>query len=110
MPKGRSAFVDLDARAGHDIATLSAATQNRLVEAMYTIERVLTQESEPNIPYVLRPHQSGGMGYIVYRQAVLYTQEYGWNAESSPLSADLALAGDACKNARVLRVSRDTIR
>ena len=37
--------------------------------------------------YVLRPHRVGDMGWIVHRQAVLYHEEYGWNAEYEALIA-----------------------
>ena len=38
----------------------------------------------------LRPPRIGDIGWIVHRQAVLYTQEYGWNAEFEGLIAIIA--------------------
>ncbi len=38
----------------------------------------------------LRPVQPGDMGWVVSRQTVLYTQEYGWNGEFEALAADIA--------------------
>jgi GNAT superfamily N-acetyltransferase len=39
--------------------------------------------------YLLRDPQPGDMGWIVHRQAVLYAQEYGWNAEYEALVAEI---------------------
>lgn len=38
---------------------------------------------------VLRPPKIGDMGWIVHRQAVLYAEEYGWNAEFEGLVATI---------------------
>lgn len=39
------------------------------------------------MPWTLRSHRPGDMGWIVHRQALLYAQEYGWNAEYEALIA-----------------------
>ena len=38
-------------------------------------------------PYLLRAHQAGDMGWIVHRHAVLYSREWGYNAEFEALAA-----------------------
>ncbi|WP_228716887.1 GNAT family N-acetyltransferase [Billgrantia pellis] len=45
--------------------------------------------SEADASYELRDPQPGDMGWIVHRQAVLYAQEYGWNAEYEALIAEI---------------------
>lgn len=39
--------------------------------------------------YLLRDPQPGDMGWVVHRQGVLYTQEYGWNTEFEALVAEI---------------------
>lgn len=46
--------------------------------------------SESPPPWRLRPHRIGDMGWIVHRQAVLYAEEYGWDAGFEALLADIA--------------------
>jgi DNA-binding MarR family transcriptional regulator/GNAT superfamily N-acetyltransferase len=90
-PQGRTTFDDLDARARDEVAAflapLADAQQRRLLDALGTIETLLGAPPRHSAPYVLRPHRSGDMGWIVHRQAILYAQEYGWNAEYEALIA-----------------------
>jgi DNA-binding MarR family transcriptional regulator/GNAT superfamily N-acetyltransferase len=90
-PQGRTTLDDLDARARDEVAALLApladAQQRRLLEALRTIETLLGGTQPPTAPYVLRSHHPGDLGWVIYRQAVLYTQEYGWNGEYEALIA-----------------------
>lgn len=91
--KGKKAFGVIDTRSRGQIDAalrgLSAADRNRLVEAMNTIGGLLGGRPEQKVPYVLRPHRPGDMGWIVHRHAVLYTEEYGWNEQFEALVAGI---------------------
>ena len=40
-------------------------------------------------PVVIRPHRVGDMGWIVHRQAILYAEEYGFDATYEALAAEI---------------------
>src|SRR5687767_5559873 len=68
--KGRKAFAELNAHSHNEIESLignlSAANRNRLTEAMRVIEELLGAQPEQKIPYIIRPHQPGDMGWVTH--------------------------------------------
>ncbi|HTZ84975.1 MAG TPA: helix-turn-helix domain-containing GNAT family N-acetyltransferase [Candidatus Acidoferrales bacterium] len=92
--KGRRAFRGLDERSSRDIAvmieTVSHTERGRLVQAIDTVRGLLGDKAQtPRTPYLLRMHQPGDMGWIVYRQAILYAEEYGWDNTYEALAAEI---------------------
>jgi DNA-binding MarR family transcriptional regulator/GNAT superfamily N-acetyltransferase len=83
--KGQRAFAVLNSGAREEIQAmlsgLQPVDQNRLIEAMETIQDVLGARPDRKTPYILRPHQPGDMGWVVHRHGVLYAQEYGWDSQ-----------------------------
>jgi len=90
---GRAEFAKINARSQEEIGallgTLPAADQQRLVDAMQSIAAILGPKAEAPMPYLLRPHQPGDMGWVVHRHAVLYTQAYGWDEQFEALVAEI---------------------
>lgn len=92
--KGRRAFAPLDQRSNRDIGAmlkeLSSNERKQLIGAVQTVLGLLGDKSEPRTPYLLRLHQPGDMGWIVHRQAILYSEEYGWDDTYEALAAEIA--------------------
>lgn len=56
---------------------------------MEDIEGLLGADPEHRVPYILRPHRSGDMGWVVQRHGVIYNREYGWGEEFEALVAEI---------------------
>jgi len=91
--RGRRAFAPLDERSNRDVAAmleaLSPAARKQLVDAAQSMRGLLGDKPESKVPYLLRQHQPGDMGWIVHRQAILYAEEYGWDETYEALAAEI---------------------
>jgi DNA-binding MarR family transcriptional regulator/GNAT superfamily N-acetyltransferase len=65
---------------------LSDQQRRELVDAMRVIRTLLGDEL-PATPVILRPLRIGDIGWMVHRQGLLYSQQYGWNGEFEALIA-----------------------
>jgi DNA-binding MarR family transcriptional regulator/N-acetylglutamate synthase-like GNAT family acetyltransferase len=92
-PLGRRTFAPLNTHASEEIerllGKLGPADQERVTEAMHTIENQLGGREEAKVPYILRPPGPGDLGWVVQRHGATYAEEYNWNAEFEGLVAGI---------------------
>ena len=92
-PKGRKSFSILNDRASQEVRALlkrlTGEERRRLLNAMHTIEKVLTIEQEPTTVFLLRPQIPGDIGWMINRHGLLYAEEYGFDASFEALVAEI---------------------
>ncbi len=81
--RGKSAFKKLNAlsneQAGAALEGLAPTARLDLVRYMQAIEGILMKVDRSRLPYLLRPHRIGDMGWVVHREGVGYAEQYGWD-------------------------------
>ena len=91
--KGRKTFTPLEDASSGDVRQLlerlPEENQNRLVQAMRSIEGLLDSSPAAESPVELRGHRPGDMGWVIKRHGELYAQEYSWNEEFEALVAGI---------------------
>ena len=91
--KGRTAFSRLDQRAQTATLALLDAhgekAQADIVHHMQSLMRLLSPEPASSPQIVLRPIKPGDLGWVIQRQAILYTEEYGWDGSYETLIAGI---------------------
>ena len=90
--RGRRVFAPLDLRSNEEVRAmlgrLSPSQQKGVLGAMQEIENALTPAPKrADMPYTLRHHRPGDMGWVVHRHGVLYAQEYGYDERFEALVA-----------------------
>jgi DNA-binding MarR family transcriptional regulator/GNAT superfamily N-acetyltransferase len=87
---GQSVVAALDARSAEQTRAMLAAVRHedlrRLLDAMRVITQTLTESPRPR-GYLLRSPRPGDMGWVVQRNAALYTGEFGWDDSYEALVA-----------------------
>jgi len=89
--RGRSAFKKLNALSDEQAQTvlgdLPHSARLQLIDCMRKMEGILSKTDRKRLPYILRPHRVGDMGWVVYREGLGYAEQYGWDATFEALVA-----------------------
>lgn len=91
--RGRAVFAPLDAKsqklASGMLEKLSRADQQRLVDAMQTIESVLGGGPQGAPEYSLRSPRPGDMGWVVHLHGKFYADAFAWDESFEALTAEI---------------------
>ncbi len=92
--KGRDVFAPLNQTSAEEITAmlcdLRPSDRVKMLQAMETIQELLSPEPADKGSFHLRPLQSGDIGWIAHRQGILYAREYGFDATFEALVAQIA--------------------
>jgi DNA-binding MarR family transcriptional regulator/GNAT superfamily N-acetyltransferase len=91
--EGDAAVEELNNLNSEAVATLLAKADaedlDALVAAMKTIQLILGDDPPPPSPIVLRGPRIGDLGWLTYRNGVLYNQQFGWDGGFEALAAGI---------------------
>jgi DNA-binding MarR family transcriptional regulator/GNAT superfamily N-acetyltransferase len=80
---GQKVFAGAESAARCQVEALlepvDVADRNRIIKAMRDIRVALKDREAAQGQVSLRPLRPGDVGWIIHRQAALYSQEYGWD-------------------------------
>lgn len=71
------------------LARTDQGERDALVAAMKTIQLILGDEPAPPAPIILRGPRIGDLGWLTYRNGVLYNQQFGWDGGFEALAAGI---------------------
>jgi DNA-binding MarR family transcriptional regulator/GNAT superfamily N-acetyltransferase len=71
------------------VSQVDAEDLDALVASMKTIQLILGDEPPPPAPIILRNPRVGDLGWLTYRNGVLYNQQFGWNGDFEALVAGI---------------------
>ena len=91
--KGHKVFDPLERRSSEEVgamlARLSPRQQKRFLAAIHDVESVLAPAQRSAVPYTIRQHRPGDMGWVVQRHGELYWQEYHYDERFEALVAEI---------------------
>jgi DNA-binding MarR family transcriptional regulator/GNAT superfamily N-acetyltransferase len=91
--RGKSVFKKLNALSdeqAHEVLDeLAPTARTELIHCMRSIETILMRVDPSRVPYILRPHRVGDMGWIVYREGLGYAEQFGWDETFEALAAKI---------------------
>jgi DNA-binding MarR family transcriptional regulator/GNAT superfamily N-acetyltransferase len=91
--RGKSVFKKLNAlsdeQAGGVLEELAPTARMELIDCMRSIESILMKVDRSRVPYILRPHRVGDMGWVVHREGLGYAEQFGWDETFEALAAKI---------------------
>ena len=91
--KGHKVFDPLDRRSSDEVAALiarlSPVQQKKMLQGIRDIESALAPAKAPGVPFTVRQHRPGDMGWVVQRHGELYWQEYHYDERFEALVAEI---------------------